>query len=96
MQEYPSMKYNLFSLFSHYRRDNMNPIDLIRGYMTNGMSLKGVVKNMIGNNPTLNNLANMVESGDNKSAEAFVRSVLKQRGLDYDKEMSTLKQKLSL
>ncbi len=74
----------------------MNPMDLIKSYMTKGFTPKGIVKNMIGNNPMLNNLVNMIESGNNQGAETYVRNMLKQRGLDYDKEMTSLKQRLNM
>lgn len=64
--------------------------------MTKGLTPKGIVKNMIGNNPMLNSLFNMAESGDTQSVEAFARNMLKQRGLDYDKEMASLKQRLNI
>jgi hypothetical protein len=74
----------------------MNPIELIKSYMTRGLSLKGIATSMIGNDPMLNNLANMIDKGDNKGAESFVRSMLNQRGLDYDKEMANMKQRLNI
>ncbi len=74
----------------------MNGIDLIKNYMNKGLTLKGVAKNMIGNNPVLNSLANMIEKGDTKSAEAFTRAMLGQRGIDYDKEMENMKKKLNI
>ena len=74
----------------------MNQIDLIKSYMTRGLTPKGIVKSMIGRNPTLNNLFSMIEQGNSQEAETFVRNMLKQRGLDYDKEMTNLKQRLSL
>lgn len=74
----------------------MNRIDLIKSFMTRGMTPKGIVMNMIGNNPMLNNLYSMAENGDTKSVEAFARSMLKQRGLDYDAEMANMKKMLSI
>ena len=74
----------------------MNPMDLIKNYMTRGLTPQGIVKSMIGNNPMLNNLASMIEGGNTKGAEDFVRNILKQRGLDYDKEMANMKQRLNI
>ena len=74
----------------------MNPMQLIKGYMTKGMTPKGMVKSMVGNNPIFNNLIEMADRGDTKGVEKFARNLLKERGLDLDKEMANMKQKLSL
>lgn len=64
--------------------------------MTRGLTPKGIVKSMIGNNPMLNNLFNMAENGDTQTVEAFARNILKQRGLDYDTEMANMKKMLNI
>lgn len=64
--------------------------------MTKGLTPKGIVQSMIGRNPTLNNLFSMIEQGNSKEAETFVRNMLKQRGLDYDKEMANMKRTLNI
>lgn len=74
----------------------MNGIDLIKSYMTRGLTPKGIVMSMIGNNPMLSNLCSMAENGDTQSVEAFARNMLKQRGLDYDTEMANMKRKLNI
>ena len=74
----------------------MNPLQLIQGYMTKGMTPKGIVKKMIGNNPILSNLAEMADRGDTQGIEKFARNVLKERGLDYDKEMANMKKTLNI
>jgi hypothetical protein len=74
----------------------MNQMDLIKNFMTKGMTPKGIVKNIAKNNPVFSNLINMVEKGDNKGVETFARNYLKERGMDLDKEMSKMKNKLGI
>ena len=74
----------------------MNPFEMLKNMTIRGMTPKGMVKAMAGNNPMINNLINMVEKGDNKSAETFVRNVLKERGYDYDKEYERMKNTLNI
>ena len=74
----------------------MNPMDLIRSFMTKGLTPKGIVKNMVGNNPVFNNLIEMAEKGDNQGVENFARNLLKERGLDLDKEMANMKKMLNI
>jgi hypothetical protein len=38
----------------------------------------------------------MAEKGDNKGVETFARNYLKERGLDYDKEMANMKKTLNI
>lgn len=58
------------------------------------MTPKGIVKSMARNNPILNNLIAMADRGDNQGVETFARNLLKERGLDLDKEMAELKRRL--
>ena len=74
----------------------MNPMQLIKGYMTKGMTPKGMVKSMVGNNPIFNNLVEMADKGNTKGVEAFARNLLKERGLDFDKEMANMKKTLNI
>ena len=74
----------------------MNPIQIIQSYMTKGMTPKGIVKRIVGNNPIFNNLIDMAEKGDNQGVENFARNVLKEKGLDFDKEVSKLKNQLNI
>lgn len=74
----------------------MNPIELIKNYMTKGLTPKGIVKSIVGNNPILSNLIDMAEKGDNQGVEQFARNMLKERGLDFDKEMANMKKVLNI
>lgn len=74
----------------------MNPLEIIKGYMTKGLTPKGIVKNLVGNNPIFNNLIEMAEKGNNQGVEDFARNMLKERGLDFDKEMANMKKVLNI
>lgn len=65
----------------------MNPIEIIKGYMTKGLTPKGIVKSMVGNNPIFNNLIDMAEKGDSQGVETFARNILKERNLNFDEEL---------
>jgi len=69
----------------------MNPTNFIKNYMLKGLTPKGIVKQLAGNNPMLGNLINMAEKGDNQGIETFARNVLKERGLNYDEELKKFK-----
>ena len=64
--------------------------------MTRGLTPKGIVKNIAGNNPILNNLMDMADRGDNQGVEQFARNLLKERGIDFDKEMENMKRTLHI
>lgn len=72
----------------------MNPTNFIKNYMLRGLTPKGIVKQMAGNNPILGNLINMAERGDNQGVENFARNVLKERGMNLDEELSKFKNTL--
>ena len=69
----------------------MNNLELIKNFMTKGMTPKGIAMQMMGNNPIFANLINMAETGNNKGVEEFARNVLKERGLNYDEEYAKIK-----
>ena len=74
----------------------MNKFDILKGLMTNGMTPKGLVMNMAGNNPIIKNLIEMADKGDKQGVEAFARNVLKERGVDFDKEYETMKKTFNI
>lgn len=69
----------------------MNPTNFIKNYMLRGLTPKGIVKQLAGNNPILGNLINMAEKGENEGVENFARNLLKERGLNYDEELKKFK-----
>ena len=72
----------------------MNPINMIKQYMLQGLTPKGILSKMNVNNPILNNVINMAQKGDTKGVENFARNICKQRGLDFDKEFSKFRNTL--
>jgi len=64
----------------------MNNLELIKNFMTKGMTPKGIAMQMMGNNPIFTNLINMAEKGDNKGVEDFAKNILKEKNLNYDEE----------
>lgn len=67
-----------------------NPIQLLQTFMTNKGNpqqlLLRAMSMMGNNNPMIENLVNMANSGDTKGVEQFARNILKEKGIDFDKE----------
>ncbi len=72
----------------------MNPMNLIKQYMFQGLTPKNILSKMNINNPILNNVINMAQNGDTKGVETFARNICKQRGLDFDTEFNKFKDTL--
>lgn len=49
-----------------------------------------------GNNPLFANLLSMAKVNDTKGIENFARNILKERGLDFDKEFSSFRNTFGL
>jgi len=54
-------------------------INIIKNKMTQGMTPKNIVMQMVGNNPIMANVIEMAEKGDNAGVEQFARNICKQR-----------------
>ena len=76
----------------------MNPFNIIKGFMTRGMTPKGIVMNIMGGNknPIFNNLVEMAEKGDNQGVEKFAKNIMKEKGLDYDTEVANFKRTFNI
>ena len=72
----------------------MNPINIIKQYMLQGLTPKGILSRMNINNPILNNVITMAQNGDTKGVENFARNICKQKGLDFDTEFNKFKDTL--
>ena len=72
----------------------MNPINMIKNYITQGLTPQNILGKMNVNNPILNNVMNMAKKGDSKGVEDFARNICNQRGIDFDKEFSKFKNSL--
>lgn len=66
-----------------------NPINIIK-MMMGKMSPKDMAMKMIENNsnPVFANLIDMANKGDTKGVEKFARNIMKEKGIDYDKQFS--------
>lgn len=66
-----------------------NPIQIIK-MMMGKMSPKDMAMKMLENNsnPVFANLIDMANKGDTKGVENFARNVMKEKGIDYDKQFS--------
>ena len=71
----------------------MNPMELIKGFISRGMNPQQILNNIMKNNPNpvFNNLIEKAKEGDSKSVEDFARNLFKEQGRDFDKEYSQFK-----
>ena len=69
----------------------MNPINLLKSFMTKGISPENMIMNMMqkNSNPMMNKLIDMAKNGDAQGVENFARNIFKEKGRDFDKEFST-------
>lgn len=72
----------------------MNSLNVIKQYMLQGLTPKGILQRMNIQNPILGNVISMAQSGDTKGVENFARNICKQRGLDFDSEFEKFKNTL--
>ena len=72
----------------------MNPINIVKQYMSQGLTPQNILGKLSINNPILNNVMCMAKNGDTKGVETFARNICKQRGLDFDTEFSKFKNNL--
>lgn len=69
----------------------MNPIGIIKNYITQGMTPQNILGKMNVNNPILNNVMSMAKNGNTQGVETFARNICKQRGIDFDTEFNKFK-----
>ena len=72
----------------------MNPMNMIKQYMMQGLTPQNILSKMNINNPILNNVINMAKNGDMKGVETFARNICGQKGLDFDTEFNKFKSNL--
>ena len=72
----------------------MNPINMIKQYVMQGLTPQNILNKLNINNPILNNVINMAQNGDTKGVEDFARNICKQKGLDFDTEFNKFKNTL--
>lgn len=69
----------------------MNPMNIIKQYISQGLTPQSILNRFNINNPILNNVITMAQNGDNKGVENFARNICKQKGLDFDTEFNKFK-----
>lgn len=78
---------------------NLNPIQLI-GMMRKSGNPQSFMINMLESqgegNPMIANLVTLAKNNDEKAIEQIARNVMKERGLDFDKEFEDFKKQLGL
>ena len=72
----------------------MNPMKLLKRYMTQGFTPQNILDKINISNPILNNVVNMAKNGNSQGVEEFARNICKQRGVDFDAEFAKFKKDL--
>lgn len=75
-----------------------NPIQILQFIKASGNPQKFML-NMLqqqSNNPIMANLIQMAQANDEKGIENFARNLMKEQGLDFDKEFNTFKKNLGI
>ena len=66
----------------------MNPTNFIKNYMLRGLTPKGIVKQLAGNNPMLGNLINMAEKGEIDKIKQFAINYCNSNNINFDEELN--------
>ncbi len=68
----------------------MNPINLIKGFITKGLTPENMIMNIMqkNSNPMMNRLVNMAKNGDTQGVENFARNIFNEKGRNFDEEFS--------
>lgn len=78
---------------------NVNPMQLIQ-MIRNGQNpqqlMMSVLEQRTKGNPLYENLYNLAQQGKTGDIETIVRTMFKEKGLDFDKEFNSFKQTLGL
>lgn len=72
----------------------MNPLNMLKQYLLQGLTPQNILNRMGVNNPILNNVITMAQNGDTKGVETFARNICKQKGVDFDTEFTKFKENL--
>ena len=75
----------------------MNPFQMLQMFKNGNPKniVMNMIKNTMGSNPMVKNLIDMAEKGDNKGVENFARNIMKEKGMDFDKEFNTFMNDMS-
>ena len=75
-----------------------NPMQILQFIKASGNPQKFML-NMLqqqSNNPIMANLMQMAQANDEKGIENFARNLMKEQGLDFDKEFNTFRKNLGI
>lgn len=77
-----------------------NPMQILQMFMGGGGNPQQLLMNalsMMGanKNPMITNLINMANNGQGQQVEQFARNILKERGIDFDKEFLAFMQNIN-
>lgn len=78
---------------------SMNPMQMfqfIQSQKNPQQFMLNALKQGGNNNPVLANIVSLAEQGKTNEIEQVVRNVFKERGLDFDKELTSFKQQLGI
>lgn len=73
----------------------VNPMEMLKSFK--GKSPKEIVLSQMMSgiqNPMIKNLINMAKNGNEKDVEKFARNVCSERGVDFDKELANIIEKM--
>ena len=75
----------------------MNPINLLKGFITKGLTPENIIMNVMqrNSNPTMNKLIGMAKNGDTRGVENFARNIFKEKGLNFDKEFEAFMKQIN-
>ena len=75
------------------------PLDIIN-MLKNGGNPQQIVLSMLPEeqmaNPVIKNLVQLAQNNDTKSLEQFARNMFQEKGLDFDKEFNSFKQRFGI
>ena len=77
-----------------------NPMRFLISMLKNGANPQQLALSMLqqqaGNNPMMNNLLQLAQNGKGAEIEQIARNIMKEKGLDFDKEFNSFKNNLGL
>lgn len=77
-----------------------NPMMFLISMLKNGANPQQLALSMLqqqaGNNPMMNNLLQLAQNGKGVEIEQIARNIMKEKGLDFDKEFNSFKNNLGL
>lgn len=74
----------------------MELIQMIKNGGNPQQLIMSMLEQQSANNPVLANLLALAKNGNEKGVEEFARNILKERGVDFDKEFNSFRQSMGL